>query len=1260
MLDFVQIRSQTKVMKTSSEIHIYPEFIVCESKDLMIRGGAFYAVWDESLGLWSKNPRTVCEIVDNALRERASEFPEDTQLRVSYLRNYSSKKWSEFLSYCSNMGDNYHELDSKITFLDDEPKKEDYVSKCLPYSKDSGVPEAYDELMSVLYEPIERQKLEWGIGSVFAGESADIQKFFVLYGSSGSGKSTVLHIIEQLFDGYFTVFDSKALGASGNTFSMEMFRNNPLVAIQHDGDLSRIEDNTKLNSIVSHEVMVVNEKRKSQYEMEIRTMIFMGTNKPVKITDAKSGLIRRLVDISPSGKHIEFDRYQMLMYRIGFELGKIAGHCLRVYSRLGRAAYDAYRPVTMLGKTNDFYNFIEDNYEWFVHEDVVGLTEVWEMYKKWAEDTAVPYKLSRRIVKDELMEYFNEFYVRKDIYGEKRRNVYLGFRKDKVFVDPYKDSRDALYAKPTLILDAVKSIFDDEYADAPAQYGNEQGKPRLKWADVHTTLADLDTSELHYVRVPHNHIVIDFDLTDEDGNKDLNANLEAAAKFPPTYAELSQSGYGVHLHYIYDGDPDELARLYSPHIEIKVFRGRSSLRRRLSRCNRRAISHIKSGLPLKKKESGKMMDIDRVKSEKGLRSLIARNLRKEIHPGTKPSIDFIKTILDEAYADGLKYDVSDMKPDIIAFASDSTHHPQYCLHIVQQMHFHSDEPSDPVESIKQIAFYDVEVFPNLFVVVWKFPGKDPVRLINPTPDDIEDLCKLNLVGFNNRRYDNHILYARLLGYNNQELYLVSQNIVNGKRGSMFGEAYNLSYADIYDFSSKKQSLKKFEIDLGIHHQELGLPWDKPVPEDMWGTVADYCVNDVIATEATFNARYDDFVARQILAELSGLTVNDTTRQHATRIIFGRDRNPQSEFNYTDLSEMFPGYSFDAGRSTYRGETVGEGGYVYAETGMYQNVIVLDVASMHPSSILALNLFGDKYTKRFKELMDIRLAIKHHEFDKARSMFDGRLKPYLNNEDEADKLAYALKIVINSIYGFTAARFPCEFKDPRNKDNIVAKRGALFMINLKHEVQQRGFTVAHIKTDSIKIPDATPDIIEFVTEYGKQYGYTFEVENEYDRMCLVNDAVYVAKDAHDGHWSATGAQFQVPYVFKTLFSHEPVEFEDLCMTKSVSGDSVMYLDMNERMEEGEHNRIFVGKTGSFCPVAPGQNGGLLVRSKDDKFYAVAGTKGYRFMEEEILRTAMNVDDLKFTDFVDISYFERLAEEAEAAISQYGDFEWFTKE
>ena len=488
-----------------------------------------------------------------------------------------------------------------------------------------------------------------------------------------------------------------------------------------------------------------------------------------------------------------------------------------------------------------------------------------------------------------------------------------------------------------------------------------------------------------------------------------------------------------------------------------------------------------------------------------------------------------------------------------------------------------------------------------------------------------------------------------MGYSNEAIYNLSQKIINNDRSAQFGEAYNISYADIYDFSSKKQSLKKFQIELGITHQEMEIPWDKPVPDDMIEKVIEYCCNDVAATEATFEARKQDFVARQILADLSGLSVNDTTQKHTSRIIFGNDRNAQKKFVYTDLSEQFPGYKFDLGKSSYKGEDPSEGGYVYAEPGMYSNVAVLDVASMHPSSIIALNLFGDEYTPKFKDLLDARIAIKHRDYDAARKMLDGKLAPHLENVADADALAYALKIVINIVYGLTSAKFDNAFRDVRNRDNIVAKRGALFMIDLKEFVQKKGFEVAHIKTDSIKIPDATPEIIKEVEEFGKKYGYDFEHEATYDKFCLVNDAVYIARK--DDKWDAVGAQFQHPYVYKTLFTGEDISFNDLCETKQV-GQGSIYLDLDHNRPAALTGNVdemkFIGRIGRFVPVkedTPG--GGVLWRVKDDKKFAVTGTKGYFWAEayvaEKLPKSA-----------IDMTYFETLVDKARDTIEFYGPY------
>lgn len=1369
-VDFYQIRTDYNARKNT--VTVSPEFLMTRSTDYMARGGAFYAIWDEERNIWSTDEYDVFRIVDRDLRAHASKLNHEhwetpPVIVVDTLLKSGTTAWDNYSSFRRNIPNNDHQLDCRVTFQNDEIVKGDYVSKRLPYSLSNGDCPAYEEILSTLYEPDERAKIEWAIGAIFEGDGRWIQKFIVLYGEMGSGKSTVLNIIQMLFEGYYTMFEAKSLVGSNNTFSTETFRTNPLVAIQHDGDLSKIEDNTKLNSIVSHEEMELHEKYKSSYISRMNCFLFVGSNKPVRITDAKSGLIRRLIDVSPSGRRIPPDRYYDLIEQVKFELGAIANHCIHVYRKMGKNYYSQYTPNTMIEQTDPFYNFILDNYFEFKKEDNITLKRAWTLYKEYFEKSGLKYDMPMYKFRQELKNYYRSFKNIAYVDGRQERSYYEGFLHEKIKgMEEHESDRgreghgvdEALYGgDPSgsdggdgkglhedlplwlgLSRSETGSIFDSIAQDYPAQYAVGNDIPGKPWDKVQTTLGELDTGRVHYVKVPENHIVIDFDLKDENGNKSLELNLQAAAKWPATYAELSKGGNGLHLHYIYDGDSSRLSRVYEPEIEVKVFTGKSSLRRKLSLCNDFEIAHISSGLPLKGDKT--MINFDAVLSEKKIRELILRNLNKEIHGYTAPSIDFIHHILEEQYNKGAKYDVTDLRPRIMAFANNSTNQSAKCLEMVVDMKFKSEEASDPApysEENDELVFFDVEVFPNLFLVCYKVRGKghNVIPLINPKPSQLEDLIKMRLVGFNCRRYDNHMVYAAYLGYNNLQLYNLSKRLIGNSKNACFGEAYNLSYTDVYDFASaaNKKSLKKFEIELGIHHQELGLPWDQPVPEELWPKVAEYCGNDVIATEATFDHLAGDWAARQILAELSGLTVNDTTNKHSARIIFGRNRKPQSSFHYRNLAEpvksiddntreylekntplplkftpydggeesilpYFPGYKFENGVSTYRGDVASEGGYVYSEPGIHYRVALLDVASMHPSSAENECLFGSEYTQNLTDIKQSRVGFKHEDVDSVAGMLGGALVQFAEMAKEGvfsfKDISNALKTVINSVYGMTSAKFDNEFRDPRNIDNIVAKRGALFMIDLKHAVQEQGFTVAHIKTDSIKIPNATPAIIEFVMEFGKKYGYAFEHEATYEKMCLVDKANYVAKYASvescekmygycpgdnkkkAGEWTVTGDNFAHPYIFKTLFTHEKIEFKDFQEVKSVQKGDI-YIDMNEdlpdvsmyekelkskkttpeRAEELKpliaegHFYQFVGRVGAFCAIKPGRGGGVLYRFADDKYYAVGGTKGYRWLEYELVESAGKQKD------IDMTYYRSLVDDAVTQLAEYGDVQSF---
>ena len=423
---------------------------------------------------------------------------------------------------------------------------------------------------------------------------------------------------------------------------------------------------------------------------------------------------------------------------------------------------------------------------------------------------------------------------------------------------------------------------------------------------------------------------------------------------------------------------------------------------------------------------------------------------------------------------------------------------------------------------------------------------------------------------------------------------------------------------------------------------------------------------------------------------------------------------------------FPGYEYVYSESDnkwhnmYRGVDLGKGGWVYSEPGIYTDVALLDIASLHPSSIILLNKLG-KYTQRYADLRQARVYIKHGDYESAAKLFDGKLAPYLSDPNAAGELSAALKLPLNAFFGQSFATYDNPARDSRDKNNIIALRGALFMKTLFDEIAARGFKVIHNKTDSVKVPNASLNIIQFIQEFSKKYGYEMEHEGTYERICLIDDSQYIAtflnpvecekkygyvpsdnakqfkKNNHP--WTATGLQFQRPYVFKTLFSGEQVTFDDMCETKKVKGAAI-YIDTNEklpdvsayekelarrmgievteteeehvtsekkrkkknelesvdiselesRISEG-HDYHFVGRVGRFCPIKPGHGGGILTVLRDGKYSAVSGSKGYRWLESEVIQSLGREKD------IDLNYYESLCTKSIEKIEKFGSFERF---
>ena len=1312
MFDFLKV---TKTFR-NSRYYYKPTFITKTSiKDLLVRGQAFYAVFDHSTGFWTKEKARLIEMIDEQVREYAENDVGNSILSdeahgpvIVQMADSANHIVEQFDRFCKTLGDNQeHMLDMKMLFSNSEVSRKDYATKTLDYPLQYCPTPYYDALCETLYLPDEREKWEWAVGCMIAGESSKIQKMFAFYGEPGTGKSTIISgiLAKQVMGGrkagYAVKFEAVNL-VGGNEFGTDFLENDSILAYDDDAELDKINARSTLNKIVSHETVRVNCKFKSPFMTNPNCIVFVGTNDPIQLSP-NSGMRRRLIDIRPTGNLVSADMYDECMEHIPFEKSGIAWRCLQVYKKLGRHYYDHYIAEDMLARTSPFHNFVVENV--MELKDGISLAKAYDMYVSYAEICKYKNVIVRYKFRDTLKLYY-------DKYSDGK---FEGFRWEKI--GEKRPETVKIDICGWLKFDKTNSLFDKKFAGQPAQYANEEGLPSYKWSNVNTTLSDISTNKLHYVKMPEEIICLDFDIRGEDGEKSFEKNLEAASKFPPTYAELSKSGCGIHLHYIYTGgDPKELSRIYEDNVEVKVFTGNSALRRCLTKCNDIPIAELSSGLPMKVKGGKNMVDWDGFKNEKILRAMIIKNLKKEYHPATKPSIDYIDKLLSDAYDSGVSYDVRDMQNDILAFAMGSTNKADYCVELVSRMHFCSKDilenerelENNTIDENAPIVFFDVEIAPSYkqyveycnnngidinpeipkdskahFLICWKYrgDGKKIQKMLDPKPEEVEALFKYRLIGFNNRDYDNHMVWAASQGYTPSELYsLNSKIIVEKDRKAKFGQAYNISYTDIYDFAAgdNKMGLKKYEIKLHLDHVEWDRPWYEPIPDDRLVDWVNYCSNDVLSTEVVFDYLKDDYEAREILAKLAGGTVNDTTNSLTTKLLTHDIPDPQSQYIYTDLSTIFPGYEYhpegidkerystepgtkiSTRKSIYMGEDPSEGGFANCpQPGVYFKVGLFDIVSMHPHSAIRLKIFGEEITKRFENLVEGRVAVKHirEVGDDAYKEAIRRLGPIIEEifdgvkpEDvkaKAKAVANALKTAINSVYGLTSAKFDNKLRDPKNVDNIVAKYGALFMITLKHKVQEMGYTVVHIKTDSIKIANVDDNIKKFIMDFGKKYGFTFEHEATYSKMCIVDDAQYVAYEVEaDGEklkepfWTVTGAKFAPPYLFKNLFTHEEVVFDDYPEIKSVS-DAAIYISTDGTDK-------FIGRIGSFVAVKEGY-GGELVRVKGDKRSAVTGTKGYLWNESEIIR--------KHPDRLDLDYYRNECDKAIEAINEYYPFDDF---
>lgn len=1348
MYDFLRVERK---YNNKLQRNVYSPTYVIKSniKDLLIRGQKFYAIYNYNTGLWETDDSVATTLIDEQVKEyvdknESQAFKEDPEhspiiMRLSDQQNHLINQWH---SFCERdyrpEWDPKCQLDQKVIFSNTDVKRSDYASKKLSYPLQEQATPYYDKICEKLYLPEEREKWEWYVGCLLAGDQDKIQKMLVFYGEPGTGKSTIIGkvLADTVFEGfemgYVSKFEANNL-VGRNEFATDFLEKDPVLVYDDDAEMNMITSKTTLNKIISHEAIRVNAKFEKAFVTRPHCLMIVGSNEPVQMSP-NSGMNRRLIDVRPTGNRLLPEEYDECISNLQYEKSGIAWRCLQVYKKHGPHYYDHYIAEDMLSRTSPFQNFVLENY--LALKNGCSLAAAYKLYTDYAEECNFKNILVRYKFRDTLKLYFRSYDDQK----------FSGFKYDRIGKedpDAPKESKDDKKPKESpsswIELKSQPSIFDETYKDCLAQYeqDNKEHPLRYAWGNCKTTLKDLDTSRVHYVMGPKNLIFLDFDKRGSNGEKDLEENLRVASKFPRTYAEVSKSGDGVHLFYIYTGgDPDKLSRILEDNVEVKVPKGGTSIRRKLTLCNDLPIAEISSGLPFKEEKTKNMVDWEGFENEQALRKFIAKCILKKHHGYTRPEVNFIYKALEEAYQKGFTYDIRDLQNDIFGFASNSTNSAQYCMELVSRMHFCSKDINEKenIETAEYktapIIFLDCEIAPSarqalnagtklyddcpedtpaLFLIEWKYQGDDDVKVMcNPTAREVEKLFRYRIIAHNGINYDSNMLYAAAQGYTPEELYNLSKKLTDKNKEvqnrAKFSQARHLFYADTYEYPTEKIGLKKWEIKLEIDHQEWDRDWTQPVPKDQWDKFEGYCKNDVISLEAVFNATHNDFVAKEMLVDLvPGSSMIDSTNSISTRFVKGDADH--LELVYTDFTtgkqygdgvpfnmpiiskeeydkigddwtgvtpinnNQFPGYHLvDIGdpkgpHNFFRGIDIGRGGYVYSNPGMYGRCVTKDSASHHPSSIEQLNLFG-KQTKRYSDLKKARYAIKHKDFDSVRNMFDGKLAKYFTGSEEqlksnAKAVSTAFKLILNAFYGMTSSPHDYfEAKDPRNINNIVALRGAMVLKIIQDEVEARGFKVVHIKTDSIKIANPTDEILDYVVKRGHDYGYTFETEHTWNRLCLIDDAQFIGLHDYDDPdspftWDATGKKFQVPYIYKSLFTHEPIAFQDMCETFTVNAGALHLV-----FDEGTDKEVdkYIGRVGQFTPVLTGK-GAHLYRVNDGKRYAASGSTNKETKERYDWLESKEVFNNHLEGIINKSFYISKCNDAIDTLNKFGNYDQF---
>jgi hypothetical protein len=265
----------------------------------------------------------------------------------------------------------------------------------------------------------------------------------------------------------------------------------------------------------------------ASYSARADAVLFIGTNQPGEITDAKSESFG--IDRYSSNRRENSTRhYNTLLDEILRARAPLSSLSDGIFVN-GQNHYNGYRPLEMMLQTDIFFNFIEA-YDIF-KQQTTPLKQAYGLYKEYCDETGIERPLPMYKIRKSC-EITSTTSKIEEVEGNCSQFIFR-FNAEK-FKAPKLD--DDL---PAFSLVVRRRNHSSTPSSRTARPGWPKQRFQQKWANVKKKLLDIDTSSF-YVKVPKKLIVID-DLKETNGHPS-RANLEAQVVVQRM--QSSQSGKG--------------------------------------------------------------------------------------------------------------------------------------------------------------------------------------------------------------------------------------------------------------------------------------------------------------------------------------------------------------------------------------------------------------------------------------------------------------------------------------------------------------------------------------------------------------------------------------------------------------------------------------------------------------------------------------------------------------------------------------------